>query len=299
MDDIKIGFIGAGTLGKGLALALAATGFRIVAVSSRSWSSAEDLARRIHDCDALTGPQEVADRCDLVFVTTPDGVISQVASQVQWRHEQGVAHCSGAGSLDILEPAARTGAITGSLHPFQTLACLESPEDAVERLKGTTFAIEGQGWLLGVLEQIVRQLGGQSIHLKPEDRAMYHASGVIACGSFVALLQAATDMWQAMGVQADEALPKIIPMVNSTLANVSQVGLEASLTGPVVRGDIATIQRHLDTLESRLPRLILLYCTLCLESLPLVRGRVGSDRLMEMEQLFKLYITRYISRTHT
>ena len=116
-------------------LALADRGYQVVAVSSRSRSSAEDLAARIPGCEPLAGPQELADRCHLVFITTPDEIINQVASRVGWRRGQGVIHCSGAEPLDILEPAARLGALTGSFHPFQTFACLETPEEAVERLE--------------------------------------------------------------------------------------------------------------------------------------------------------------------
>ena len=84
-DNPRIGFIGAGTLGKGLALALADRGYQVVAVSSRSRSSAEDLAARIPGCEPLAGPQELADRCHLVFITTPDEIINQVASRVASR----------------------------------------------------------------------------------------------------------------------------------------------------------------------------------------------------------------------
>ncbi len=297
-DQVRIGFIGAGTLGNGLALALAARGYRVVAVSSRSPSSAEDLAGRIPGCEALARPQELADICDLAFITTPDDVISQVAAQVQWHHGQGVVHCSGAEPLDILEPAARLGAITGSFHPFQTFACLEAHEETVERLEGTTFSVEGQGWLLAFLEGVAHRLGGKAILVRPEDRAIYHASAVMSCGYLVALLKAAADIWQAMGVPQDEALPVILHLASSTLTNLSRAGIDATVTGPLVRGDTTTVQRHLEALESRLPRLISLYCSLSLESLPLAQERVSREKLEAMEKLIKDYTSRYISQTH-
>ena len=136
MDDSSVGFIGAGTLATGLSLGLAARGYPVAAVSSRRRSSAETLGGRIPGCDAVADPQEVAYRCRLVFITTPDDVINEVASKVEWRRDQGVVHCSGAVSLGVLEPAAKRGALTGSFHPFQTLACLETPEEAAERLEG-------------------------------------------------------------------------------------------------------------------------------------------------------------------
>ena len=297
-DDPRIGFIGAGTLGKGLALALASEGYRIVAVSSRSSSSAEDLAARITGCEALASSQELADRCDLVFITTPDEVINQVTSRVEWRRGQGVVHCSGAESLDVLESAARLGALTGSFHPFQTFACLETPEEAVERLEGITFSIEGQGWLLGFLEKIASQLGSGAIRPRPEDRAIYHASAVMSCGYLVALLKAAADMWQVMGVPPEEALSIVLPLAKSTLTNISRAGIDASVTGPLVRGDIPTLRSHLEALESRLPQLVPLYCSLSRESLPLARERVSAEKLEAMDQLIAEHMLKHIPRTH-
>ena len=295
MDEPSIGFIGAGTLATGLSLALEARDYHVVAVSSRSRSSAENLAGRIPGCDAATDPQQVVHRCRLVFVTTPDGVINDVASQVEWRRDQGVVHCSGALSLDVLEPAARRGALTGSIHPFQTLACLETEEEAVGRLEGATFAVEGQGWVRSCLETMVSRLGGRAVRLKEEDRALYHASGVLGCGYLVVLLKAAADIWQAMGVPEEEALPTVLDLAETTLRNISRSGVEASLTGPQVRGDVGVIRGHLETLEVRLPGLIPLYCCLLERSLPLVREKLSQEKLEAMERLSMDYLNRHVS----
>jgi predicted short-subunit dehydrogenase-like oxidoreductase (DUF2520 family) len=297
MDDPVIGFIGAGAVGKGLALGLASRGYKISVVSSRSLSSAQALAARIPDCEALPDSQKVADRCNLVFITTPDEAIDRVTSQVSWYRGQGVVHCSGAKSLEILESAAGAGAITGSFHPFQTFACLETPEEAVERMEGTTFSVEGHGWVLDTLKEMASRLDGRAILLRPEDRAIYHASAAMSCGHLVALVNAATDVWQSMGIPREEALPIILPLAKSTLANVSRAGVDASLTGPIVREDTTTLRVHLEALESRLPRLIPLYCTLSGESLPLVRDRVSKEKLEEMDRMFNDYMVRHVSET--
>ena len=208
-----------------------------------------------------------------------------------------MVHCSGAVSLGVLEPAAKRGALTGSFHPFQTLACLETPEEAVERLEGATFAVEGEGWVRGCLETMASRLGGRAVRLKGEDRALYHASGVLGCGYLVALLKAAADMWQAMGVPEEEALPAVLDLAGSTLKNVSRSGVGPSLTGPQVRGDIGVIRKHLETLDLRLPELIPLYCCLLEQSFPLVREKVSKEQLEAMERLSQEYLNRYFSST--
>ena len=283
MDNPRIGLIGAGQLGSGLALALAANGYNVAAVASRTPASA--LASQIPGCTALEGPQELAEACDLVFITTPDEVINQVASQVEWRPDQGVVHCCGAHSLELLEPAAKQGAATGSFHPFQTFAFLEMADDAVDRMRGISFAVDGTGWVEGFLRKLASRLGGKALALKPEDRALYHASAVLVCSHLVALLRATTEVWGAMGVPQEAALPVILPIAKATLANVSRVGIEASLTGPVVRGDLTTIQKHLEALEERAPRVISVYCCLALESLTLAAARVDEDTLDAMKRL--------------
>ena len=296
MDNPTIGFIGAGTLGKGLALALSAASYRVVAVSSRRSSSSQALALKLPGCRAFQQPQEVADSCDLVFITTPDGAIGAVASALKWHREQGVVHCSGALPLDVLQPAARSGALTGSLHPFQTLACVDTPEEAAGRLTGRAFAVEGQGWLPGFLETLASRLGGMAIRLSPGDRAIYHASAVLACGFLSALVKAAADLWQQMGVSQEKALPIILPLVQGTVAGLTSGGIDAAVTGPVVRGDAVTLRAHLEALEARLPRLIPLYCALAAEALALAGARVGPENLDEMRGLIDSYADKHHSQ---
>ncbi len=107
---LKVGFIGAGTVGTALAMTLSDRGYRVVAVSSRSHLSAKKLAQAISGCQVVDDNQAVADAADFVFVTTPDDTIAGVVSAVKWHAEQSVVHCSGAASTDILEPARESGA---------------------------------------------------------------------------------------------------------------------------------------------------------------------------------------------
>ena len=82
ISNPAIGFIGLGTLGKGLSIALAQTGHRVEGVYSRTQASAHWAAERIEGCHVFSQAQELCDQMDLVFVTTPDGVISQVVSEI-------------------------------------------------------------------------------------------------------------------------------------------------------------------------------------------------------------------------
>ena len=104
---LKLGFIGAGTVGTALSVRLSSKGYPIVGVSSRSQTSAENLAKAVGGCPVFHSSQSVADAAEFVFITTPDDAIASVASQIQWHKGQSVVHCSGAASTDILEPAKK------------------------------------------------------------------------------------------------------------------------------------------------------------------------------------------------
>jgi predicted short-subunit dehydrogenase-like oxidoreductase (DUF2520 family) len=288
--DPTIGFIGIGVLGKGLAMSLAARQYQVVAAHSRSLSSAQWLAHRLPGCQAFASAQELADAADLVFITTPDSAIGQVAATVRWRPDQGVVHCCGAASLEVLQPAAAQGAVTGAFHPFQTFAGLADPGDTLSRLAGVTFAVEGQGWLSGFLGDLARTLGGHPVFIPHHQRPLYHAAAVLGCGYLVTLLQAAVTAWQAMGFSPKRAMDALYPLARATLENVAQRGITASVTGPVVRGDAATVQAHLEALHQSLPDLVPLYCALTDASLPLAASRgISPDYLAALEELLEGY----------
>jgi predicted short-subunit dehydrogenase-like oxidoreductase (DUF2520 family) len=280
-----IGFIGIGVLARGLALALARQGYPVTGVYTRSRASAEALARRLPACRVYPAAQELADASGLVFITTPDAAIGPAASSVRWRPGQGVVHCSGALTLVVLRPAADQGAQVGGFHPFQTLAGLDSPEEAAARLHGVSFAVAGEDWLRACLTGMAAALGGRAVHIPDADRPLYHASAILACGYLATLVQAAVSLWREMGLTPQEAMEAIRPLTQATLDNLARHpgAMESMVTGPVVRGDAATVEAHLEALSRRSPGLAHLYAALTWASLPLARERgVSPQQLAQM-----------------
>lgn len=281
-----IGFIGAGTTGTALAVRLAQNGYQVVAVSSRSLTSAEKLAGRINGCKVYNEAQEVANTVQLVFVTTPDDTITKIAAGVQWHREQSAVHCSGAHSVDILEPAKQQSANVGCFHPLQTFA---SVDQAIENIPGSTFAIEAEGLLLTILKDMATNLEGDWVVLKAGDKVLYHAAAVFACNYLVTLVKLATDLWQTFGVSPAQATKALMPLLRGTLSNIGNVGLPNCLTGPIARGDLGTIEKHLDALEKQIPALFKMYKELGLQTIPiaLAKGKIDSKRAEELEALLK------------
>ena len=287
-----IGFIGAGVFGKGLSLALASRNYRVVGVHSRNPSSAQWVADRLPGCQTMSTAQELADAADLVFITTPDSVIAEVAAAVRWRPGHGVVHCCGAASTEILQAASDQGASTGAFHPFQTFAGLVDPTDAAERMSGVSFAVAGNGWTGSFLLDLARQLGGHPVPISDSDRALYHSAAVLGCGHLAALLQGVVEVWQAMGFTPQEAIQALYPLSRTTLDAVARDGPVASATGPSVRGDVATIRAHLEALYQRLPQLVPLYGALAAASIPIAAKRgVGPGEILAMQELIDHYLS--------
>ena len=281
---LKLGFIGAGTVGTALAVKLNSSGYQIVTVFSRSRQSAQSFTEAIPGCQLSASIQEVADTAELIFITTPDDVISSVASQIEWRPGQYVVHCSGADSTDILEYAWARGAHTGVFHPLQTFASLTQ---ALENIPGTTFAIEAEEPLLTILKTMATDLQGNWVELKASDKVLYHAAAVISCNYLVTLIKLATDLWQIFNVPPQQSAQALLPLIKGTINNIESVGIPDALTGPIARGDSGTIRKHIAALEKSAPALINTYLDLGLQTIPiaLAKGKINQAQAREMESI--------------
>jgi predicted short-subunit dehydrogenase-like oxidoreductase (DUF2520 family) len=284
---LKTGFIGAGTTGTALAVRLSQKGCPVVAVSSRTLSSAQKLAGLVPNCQVCHTAQELADVADLVFITTPDDVIAQVCSEVQWHKGQSILHCSGAHSVDILESAKKLGTAVGSFHPLQTFADVNQ---AIENLPGSAFALEAEEPLLSTLKHLTHLLNGNWVKLESGDKVLYHAAAVFACNYLVTLVRLALDLWKDFGVSSKEATRALLPLLRGTLNNIDSIGLPNCLTGPVARGDLGTIERHLRALDAKNPSLLTAYKELGLQTIPiaLAKGKVNEQKAEEMKALLSL-----------
>jgi predicted short-subunit dehydrogenase-like oxidoreductase (DUF2520 family) len=281
---LMTGFIGAGTTGTALAVTLSQKGWPVVAVSSRTMSSAQKLANLVPGCQVCHTAQELADASEMVFITTPDDAIAGVCSQVKWRKGQSVVHSSGAHSVDILESARKLGASVGSFHPLQTFAGIDQ---AIKNLPGSTFALEAEEPLLSTLKELAGLLNGNRVELKPGDKVLYHTAAVFACNYLVTLVKLALDLWKDFGVSTKEATEALLPLIKGTINNIDSIGLPDCLTGPVARGDLGTIERHLRALQARSPSLLTTYEELGLQTIPiaLAKGKINQQRAEEMRTL--------------
>ena len=283
---LKLGFIGAGTVGTALSVGLGSRGYPVVAVSSRSQTSARRLAQAVSGCQVFDNSQGVADTAEFVFITTPDDIIASVASEIKWHSGQSVVHCSGALSIDVLEPAKKLGAQVGAFHPLQTFA---SVRQAIDNIPGSTFAVEAEEPLLDKLKEMAAALDGHWVELKAGDKVVYHASAVIACNYLVTLVKSAADLWQTFATPPHQATQALLPLLRGTINNIDSVGIPQCLTGPIARGDVGTIKKHLTALQKVAPTLVPTYRELGLQTIPvaLAKGRIDQDKAEELRAILK------------
>ena len=130
-------------------------------------------------------------------------------------------------------------------------------------------------------------LEGRWIELKPGDKVVYHAAAVLACNYLVTLVKLATDLWQTFGVSTSEATRALLPLLRGTINNLDNVGLPQCLTGPIARGDLGTVGKHLAALENSAPELLPTYRELGRQTIPIAldKGKVDEQVAKEMQKL--------------
>ena len=285
---MNIGVIGPGRVGSGLARLLAERGYVVRAIAGRTPAQAESLAAALPDCEAA-GPQRVADTCDLVFVTTPDAAISAIAGANTWQRGQGVVHCSGALPAAALAAVERHGALPGAFHPLQTLPDAQA---AFENLPGSFVGIEAEEPLLSELTGVASALECTWGFVPAAARPAYHAAAVLVSNYTVALAHAGIKLWQVLGKSEQEGLEALVPLLQGTTHNLRRLGPVDALTGPMARGDWATVRRNLTAIREAAPQQAFPYAAMALamiyNNLAAIDGQggaCGNDRAADKAAL--------------
>ncbi len=257
----RLVIVGFGRIGGAMALGLKAQGYD-VATLPRSQESVRKAARlgvRLADHDDLR-------RADICVLAVPDANVSGAAEAVaeDLGPETALVHCSGALTLEALLPGAKNGKRPlGSLHPLVAVS------DTQDSLAGGTAALAASDQaLLANLEGMAKALGLSTIQVPETGRVAYHAGAVMSAGLLVSLADAAVAALEHAGVERDEAVKALVPLMESALRGVKARGVEKGLTGPVVRGDVAVVQAHLEALP---PELGAIYRLLSRRALKLVQ----------------------------
>lgn len=256
--------VGAGRVGSALATLLHRAGLPLAGIWSRSPEGA-GRATELSGIDCSHGPfPESIARADTVILAVRDPFVPTVAGALLdaglLRGARVVLHCGG------MQPAAQALApltsvyALGTLHP---LVAVVDPQQAVRFIPEGYCAVEGDERAVQRAEELVAAMGAASFRLDRDDMALYHAAAVLASNHAVALWDGAMKLMIQTGLDAKTGSSAMMTLLRSTLENVEQQGLPHALTGPVRRGDVETVRRHLSVLQERAPRLARIYraCT--------------------------------------
>ena len=246
---MKFGIIGAGIVGTALAVQLSEVGHDCVGVHTRSQLSYERFRSYINR-DHLS-LEELVPASDFLFITTQDRMIRSIAenlvAKALIKPGQVWIHCSGSLPSAVLRVQEGIPVRCLSVHPLQAFASIDN---ALAILSGTHFGIEGEEEELG--EGIVKDLGGIPHKILADQKTLYHAGAVVASNYLAVLASLAVELFVEAGIQGEEALASLLPLMKGTLSNLEQVGLPQALTGPIARGDVQVVQKHLEQLPSKL-----------------------------------------------
>ncbi len=221
---------------------------------------------------------------DITLITTPDNAISEACLTLCQNQniKPGciIIHCSGSLTSDVLLPLKRIGCSIASIHPMHSFA---KPELSIKQYAGTFCAVEGDKEATDVITDLFKSIGSITYFIHKDKKQLYHAAGVFACNYLVTLSQQSLSCLQDAGVEKEMAMQIIINLMKSTVFNLEKtMSPEKSLTGPIQRGDDATIQQHLKSLDS--PTQKALYALLGQETLGLTKH--DDKKLEVLNKLF-------------
>lgn len=248
--------IGAGPVATLLAASLRKGGVPVLGLWARRPDAARAAARAAGVAGFSSAPPDLLLESDVVILAVKDAAIAEVAAMlcgtglITKRHV--LLHCSGAlPAGEVLgEVADKVGGI-GTLHPLRAIAAPGDAGEASAGLRGTVFGIEGDATAQQVTRRLVTAMGGAALPLEREQMAAYHAAAAMASNYVVALVDAAAQALAAAGMPMDQAVAALVPLAQGALANVAEHGAKRGLTGPIRRGDVQTVERHLAALAVR------------------------------------------------
>jgi predicted short-subunit dehydrogenase-like oxidoreductase (DUF2520 family) len=245
--------IGAGPVATALATALRLGGVPVLGIWARRPAPARAAAAAAGVAAFSSAPPDLLLESDVIVLAVRDDAVGSIATMlvgtglITTKHV--LLHCSGATSAKeaFADVTGKVGG-TGTLHPLRAIA----DGKAVGRaMKGTMFGIEGDEKGRAAADVLARAMGGAALSLDGDHMARYHAAAAMASNYVVALVDAAAEVLAGAGLTPEQAVAALVPLAHGALDNIAAQGIPGSLTGPIRRGDQATVARHLGALDGQ------------------------------------------------
>jgi len=263
---LSVSIIGAGRLGTALAIALNKSGHSVDLIVAKSAASARRASKLSGGPGlALSAQQfrrlrpkhrELLEQSSLILIATPDDVIGtitgELADMLRFRNTPAprlvALHTSGALTSNVLRPLRTLGIAVGALHPLVSISDAQSGADWLTQ---AFFSVEGDARAIRVSRRIVRDFGAQAFTIKPSAKPLYHAAALMASPNLTALIDISFEMLSRCGLTANQSQKVLLPLLRSTIENLATANPSRALTGTFKRGDVATVQKHVEAISSK------------------------------------------------
>ena len=262
---MKVSICGVGQLGSALALCLSRQGHSVELISRDSEQAAKRLSgalatRGIDQPPNLTVREYPTrfDNTDLLLLCVPDFAIESTCELLADRlsGREIVVHCSGSLDHCALNSAKQTGCLTASAHPLNTFPNLEASLDVLSDGHGSYLYCEGDAQALPALRDMFEPAGFGIRTIEAKNKVLYHAACVFASNYLTVLMDMSLQTARAGGIDDREFWQACQPIIRATLENLDHHPPVAALSGPITRGDLATMKRHISALSDAAPQLV-------------------------------------------
>jgi len=284
-DKLSVSIIGTGALGSTLQHFFEENGYGICSVwNSRGGKVYSNKSVQLKEKRA-TLPKKEGEAGDFVFITTPDDLISKTARDlagkpIHWK-EKVVIHCSGNLTSDELTSLSEKGAKIVSMHPIQSF----KKGDGRDRFRDITISLQGDKAGKELLKPIIGEMGANALMLNKKQKRYLHIAAVMASNYLVALMFSVENL--LTDVDLEEGFESLQPLIHQTVTNIFEKGPTDALTGPISRGDTASVQKHLKELKGSEQEV--LYKIMGLEAAKIAeRGsHIPQEKINMLRQLFR------------
>lgn len=285
MEKQSISIIGTGALGSVLAKTLAEKKILIKSLYNRSQQRVEELEKLLKVEYSGTFPQKKEELGDIIFLSVSDRSIKKVAEKLaalsdDFSHHA-VIHTSGNYTSKLLSSVEEKGAAIATFHPLQTFTKTSVPSD----FEQIYIDVEGDARALALLQEIAEKLNCNILEIDPSAKPYLHAAAVMASNYMVALMESAGQIARMGGINKEKALRALMPLAQKSMENISAGdNPRDALSGPIARGDVATVKAQLELLNQN-PDLEILYKQLGKRLVELKKSSTDDEHLNAIAQI--------------
>lgn len=280
--QLKIGFYGAGKVAFSLGKYFADNKLALSGYYSLHENSAM-LASQFTNSKFYNSLNSFIKDSDIIFITTPDDIIEKSWQKIKNHNLEGkiIAHASGSLSSTLFSDSKNSGCYFYSIHPIFPFS---DKFTCYKNLKGAYFSLEGDEKHFAFIKNTLESLGNKVIAINSSSKTLYHLSCVISSNLVLSLLNYSTTLLKALGLEEDDGLKALSPLIYANINSIIEKGFHSSLTGPVPRGDLDTISKHLKDMPNEFKDI---YKLLSLNLLKLSKEKYTNNDYTKLEEVLR------------